>query len=270
MKLVKNYDEWKFVFPQEMDSVFDEYWEAIEYLGNDEKECQKRLKKIIRRFPENHLDAYNHLSISFRNQNNASESLHFALTSYLLGKNSFPNSFDETKDEILWIAHDNRPFLRACQNLGLEFLQRNQIIRATELFEENLKYNPIDNQGIRYLLLESYLKQKNFVKFKKLLDKYDDDFSVDFLYGRLIYDILENESKLTDNLIIDAKKCNEFVISEIAKDKHIEPKPHVSDGIGIGSEQEAYEYWIRNKKILNLKKVKDFFKNAKKTMESDK
>jgi tetratricopeptide (TPR) repeat protein len=268
MRLVKYYDEWKFIYPQEMDDVFDEYWNAVEFLGNDEKECQKRLKKIIRLFPEDHLDAYNHLSIISRNQNKAGESLHFALTSYLLGKNVFPKEFNSNVMKISWMDMNNRPFLRACQILGSEFQQRNQTNRAIELFEENLKYNPNDNQGIRYQLLECYLQQKGFDKFKELLDRYDEDYSVDFLYGKLIYAIFQNEGKLTDKLIIDAKKCNRYVITELGKDEHIKPEQKVlhwgaiSEGIGVDPIQEAYEYWWRNKKVLNLKKVKGFFKFA--------
>lgn len=270
MKLIKYYDKWKFVYPKEMEEVFEQYWDAIELLGYDEKECQKRLKKIVRQFPESHLDAYNHLSLSFRNQNKATESLQYALISYLLGKNAFPKEFNENNDKISWLEMDNRPFLRSCQTLGLEFQQRNKTNRAIELFEENLKYNPNDNQGIRYLLLECHLQNKNFEKVKNLLDKYEGDYSVEFLYGRLVYDILTNQGKCTDELIIDAKKCNKHVISELAKDIHIEPEPHVLpsgeilEGIGVNSTQEAYEYWCRNKKILNLKKIKGFFKYAEK------
>lgn len=270
MKLIKYYNDWKFIYPKGMDEVFDEYMEAIEYLGSDEKECQKRLKKIINQFPESHLDAYNHLSISLRNQNKTDESLHFALLSYSLGKNAFPKEFNENTDEISWLDMDNRPFLRACQILGLEFQFRKNINRAIELYEENLKYNPNDNQGIRYLLLECYFLNKDFENIKKLFDKYNDDYSVEFLYGRLIYDILKNQGKLIEELIFDAKKCNKYVIYELAKDLHIKPESHIllwgemSEGNSVGSIQEAYEYWNRNKKILNLKKIKEFFKYAEK------
>ncbi|MDR5591130.1 hypothetical protein [Christiangramia sp. SM2212] len=80
-----------------MDGVFNEYWEAIDFLGYDEKECQKRLDKIIMEFPESHLDAYNHISISYRNQGKTKKSFQYALTSYLLGKNAFPKEFKKKR-----------------------------------------------------------------------------------------------------------------------------------------------------------------------------
>ncbi len=273
LRLVKYYDEWKFVFPKEMDSVFDEYWEAFDFLDYDEKECQRRLKKIIKQFPESHLDAYNHISISYRNQRKTAESFHYALTSYLLGKNAFPKEFNEKKDEILWIDVDNRPFLRACQSLGLEYQYRKNFKRAIEIFKENLNYNKNDNQGIRYLLLECYLESKNYIEFKKLLDNYGDDYSVEFLYGQVIYDLLENKGQNSMDLVAKAIECNKHIPTELAKEKHIKPEPHripgephFDTGIPIGSIQQAYEYWERNKKTLNLKLVRDFFKYVEKTI----
>lgn len=271
LRLVKYYDDWKFIFPQEMDNVFDEYWEAIDYLGYDEKECQKRLRKIINQFPECHLDAYNHISISYRNRRKITESYHYALTSYLIGKNAFPKDFDEKNDKIIWSDMDNRPFLRACQTLGLEYQYRKDFTRAIELYKENLSYNENDNQGIRYLLLDCYLELKDYAEFKNLLDKYDDDYSVEFLYGRVIYDVLKNKGKEAMNLLTEAVNCNKHVLTELAKDRHIEPGPHripgepnLYAGIPVGSIQQAYQYWSRNKKTLNLKIIRDFFKYAKK------
>ena len=271
LRLVKHYDEWKFISSQEMDIVFDEYWEAVDFLDYDEKECQKRLRKIINQFPESHLDAYNHISMSYRNQGKTTESLHYALTSYLIGKNAFPKEFDQNRDRILWVDMDNRPFLRACQILGLEFQYRKNFSRAIEIYEENLLYNENDNQGIRYLLLECYLESKEYGGFKTLLDKYDDDYSVEFLYGRVIYDLMQNGGKKSMDLLVKAIECNKFIPTELAKENHIEPEPHripgepnFNAGIPIGSIQQAYDYWTRNKKTLNLKIIRDFFKNIKK------
>jgi len=270
LRLVKYFDEWQFLFPEKMDGVFNEYCEAIDFLGYDEKECQKRLDKIIKEFPESHLDAYNHISISYRNQGKIKESFQYALTSYLLGKNAFPKEFNQKEDEIRWINLDNRPFLRACQNLGLEYQYKKNLPRAIELFEENLLYNTNDNQGIRYLLLECYLELKDYTKFKTLLDRHKDDYSVEFLYGRVIYDLIKSEGKKTKMLLNQAIKCNKFIPEELAKEKHIKPapyripgEPHFDARTPIGSIQEAYNYWERNKIFLNQKRIRDFFKNLK-------
>lgn len=272
LRLVKHYDEWKFIFPREMDAVFDEYWAAFDFLDYNEKECQRRLKKIIKQFPESHLDAYNHISISYRNQRKTTESFHYALTSYLLGKNAFPKEFNPKKDKILWVDLENRPFLRACQILGLEYQYRKNFKRAIDLFSENLNFNEDDNQGIRYLLLECYLDLKDYVGFKNLLDKYE-DYSVEFLYGRVIYALIKNNGQNSMNLISKAIECNKHVLTELSKEKHIKPEPrripgepNFDAGIAIGSIQQAYDYWERNKKTMELKLIRDYFQYVKATM----
>ncbi len=266
IELIKHFDNWVFIYPEEMEKVFDEYWEALNFLDFNEKECQKRLRSIIKKFPESHMDAYVHISISYRNQKKIDESLHYALTAYLIGKNAFPKEFDLKEDEILWIDLNNRPFLRACQNLGLEYQHLKNYKRAIELYNENLLYNKNDNQGIRYLLLECYLESKDYKGFKNLLDRYNDDYSVEFLYGKVIYDILQNKGENAMELVAKAVECNKHIPSELAKDKHYKPdpyripgEPNFDAGIPIGSIQQSYEYWARNKKTLSSKKIREFF-----------
>ena len=70
---VVNYfeDKWEFVYPEEMDSedVQDEYWGAVELLDYRDEIAEIVFKKLIDRFPF-FIDAYNHLSLAFRNQGN--------------------------------------------------------------------------------------------------------------------------------------------------------------------------------------------------------
>ena len=122
--LINDMDHWIFSYPEEMEEAFDEFWEAFDFLDHDEAECQKRFKKIIKKYPEAYIDAYNYMSISSRNQGKTHESLHYALTAYLLGKSCFPPEFKQGEDQILWGHIENRPFLRSCQIMGLEYEYR--------------------------------------------------------------------------------------------------------------------------------------------------
>lgn len=267
-RLINDMGHWIFDYPEEMEEAFDEFWEAFEFLDHDEDECQTRFKKIIAQYPEAYIDAYNYMSISLRNQNKAHESLHYALTAYLLGKSCIPPEFKQGEDQILWGHIENRPFLRSCQILGLEYEYRKDYKRAIELYRENLNYNEGDNQGIRYLLLECLFATKDYKAIRKLFEQYPGDPRVDFLYGKILLEIL------TDNdpspYAEDAFHSNYYVIDEVLKQMHVNPGPFVDpktgreiDGSPRGSIQEAYEYWERNKAILNLKKVKEAFKNIK-------
>ena len=97
----KNFSEnWRFYFPEEMEIVMDEYYQSVEQIDYDEELAQIGLNKIIRKFPESHIDAYNHLSISSRNQDKTEQALQYALTAYMIGLDSFPVSFNHNEKSV--------------------------------------------------------------------------------------------------------------------------------------------------------------------------
>ncbi|NQT78709.1 MAG: tetratricopeptide repeat protein [Bacteroidetes bacterium] len=272
--LINDMGHWIFSYPEEMEEVFDEFWEAFDFLDHDEDECQKRFKKIIEKYPEAYIDAYNYMSISFRNQGKTHESLHYAITAYLLGKSCIQPEFKQGEDQILWGHIENRPFLRSCQILGLEYEYRKDYRRAIELYLENLSYNEGDNQGIRYLLLECYFATKDYKALRDLLDQNPNDWGVDFLYGKILLEILTGND--SSPYVEAAFNRNGYIVDEVLKQMHVNPGPYKDpdtgrtiDGAPAGSIQEAYEYWQRNKQILNLKKVKAEFKKIKKDLQDE-
>lgn len=168
-KVHKDFSEdWRFYFPKEMESVMDDYYHSVEQIDYDEGLAQIGLNRIIGKFPDCHIDAYNHLSIIFRNQDKTEQALQYAMTAYLIGLDSFPDSFNHNEDKLIWLILENRPFLRSLQILGLEFMRRQDLVRAEYLFLKLMQYNPNDNQGIRYLLTEIYHHTKQNKKLKAL------------------------------------------------------------------------------------------------------
>ncbi len=168
-------EDWTFYFPKEMESVMDDYYQSVEQIDYDEDLAQIGLNRIIRKFPDCHIDAYNHLSISSRNQNKTEQALQYAITAYLIGLDSFPDSFNHNEDKLLWLILENRPFLRSLQILGLEFMRRHNLERAENLFLKLMQYNPNDNQGIRYLLTEIYHHTKQNKKLKALVKEHSNE-----------------------------------------------------------------------------------------------
>ncbi|MBL4879802.1 MAG: hypothetical protein JKX82_00625 [Oleispira sp.] len=146
----------------------DDYYHSVEQIDIDEDLAQIGLNRIIKKFPDCHIDAYNHLSISYRNQDKTEKALQYAITAYMIGLDSFPVSFNHNEDKLKWLILENRPFLRSLQILGLEFMRRNELVRAESLFLKLMLYNPNDNQGIRYLLTEIYHHTKQNKKLKAL------------------------------------------------------------------------------------------------------
>lgn len=264
-------DEWEFIFPAAIDieKVINEFWDAVMLLDCDDKKAEKVFKKLIFKYPY-HIDAYNHLSITFRNQRKVFESFLTAEKAFNLGKSYFPKSFDFKKDKLLWSYLENRPFLRACQIYGLECQYNKKYSEAIKVYTLNLALNENDNQGIRYLLLETFYATKDYNQVRQLLNKYSDDYSIEFKFGSISLDILQNNYKQADKNLKEAIKTNKFFIDEVIKDKHLKPppfrlprEPNLDAGIPMGSIQEAFEYWERNEQLYKTKKVIDYFKSRR-------
>jgi len=270
-----NENEWEFVYPNSIDNekTYNEFWEGVELLDYDDTKAEKIFKGLIAKHPF-YIDAYNHLSISFRNQNKTFESLLTAEKSYNIGKQCFPNEFNPKTDKLIWSILENRPFLRACQTYGLECQAHKDYSTAIEIFNENLLLNDNDNQGIRYLLLEIYFVKKDLQATREIIEKFKDDYSIEFMFGAVSLEIMENNFDKADNILKEAVKINKFFIAEIIKDKHQAPppfrlpgEPNYNAGIPIGSIQQAYDYWLRNKELYKTKKIQDYYKERKASFE---
>lgn len=83
--------------------------------------------------------------------------------------------FKENKGDF-WLLIETRPYMRAKENYARALLKAGYSKEALKHFEELLKLNPNDNQGIRYDLIELYLKLEMPKKVDALVKNYPDDF----------------------------------------------------------------------------------------------
>jgi tetratricopeptide (TPR) repeat protein len=260
-KLEQVYEnEWRFVFPRSMENekTINDYYEGVELLGYDDAEAEKIFKKLIKKHPY-HIDAYNHLSLAFKYQKKPFESFITAEKGYWIGKMSLPNGFKMGKSKLEWGFGENRPFLRSCHILGLEYQEKKQYREAIHHYTEALECNKGDNQGVRYLILQCLFAMGDFAGAAAFLKKIKDDWGIDFVYGRLLLAIINGEEKKLKPLLRDALEYNRHVPSEILKDKHIVPVDFDDEYVAAHSEAEAYEYWDSNRGILNDPRIKSFF-----------
>jgi len=268
-------NEWEFVFPPSIDNeqTYNQYWEGVELLDYDNREAEQIFKTVIKKHPY-HIDAYNHLSLAFKNEKKTFESFLTAEKAYLIGKSCLPKGFKQSKHKLHWSNLDNRPFLRSCHILGMEYQGRKQYKEAIQLYSEILDYNEDDHQGVRYLLLKCFFALKDYKVATLFLKKYKNDWGIEFVYGRLLLAIIANEKEQLESLLADATRRNKFVPEEIAKSKHIVPppfripgEPYFDAGIPVDSIREASKYWKNNKSLLTDKRVKAFFAGIKSNNE---
>ncbi|OXB03346.1 hypothetical protein B0A81_18620 [Flavobacterium plurextorum] len=131
-----------------------------------------------------------------------------------------------------------------------------------------MKLNEDDHQGIRYLLLETLFASKDYKQAELLLDKYSEDYSIEFRFGSVALNILQNKLQQAEKCMQDAALLNEFFIDEVIRGKQVKPLPYripgvqnLDAGVPIGSFQEAYDYWERNRGLYSNKKIISYFKS---------
>lgn len=166
-----------FVFPEtQYGPLLDEFEDLLDAYYSDEiseRHYINGLRKLARREPD-FIDVYAHLAYEFLEQDLPGKALNVALKGLATGNRLIPECFN---GEIIWIHPDNRPFLRTLYALILAnvYLQRHQ--DAVMLINKILAYNPVDNQGARWLLGPELLRAGEHKQALHILKKHADEFS---------------------------------------------------------------------------------------------
>lgn len=82
----------------------------------------------------------------------------------------------------LWGFHDARPFLQAMYELGNFHRRQFRMEECRAVFEEMLRLNPGDNQGVRYDLVNVYAMDGDWKAVDRLLARYPDEPSCSFSF----------------------------------------------------------------------------------------
>ncbi|WP_442596296.1 SEC-C metal-binding domain-containing protein [Neobacillus sp. D3-1R] len=148
--------------------------------------------------------------------------------------------FKENKG-YFWGLLETRPYMRAKANYALTVQSQGYDMIAIKHFKEMLDLNPMDNQGVRYPLFISYLKEKIFGKARELLKRYPEE-TTEGLYNELLLELLENGfTPKASNLLKEALKTNRFVIDYVTGEKKL-PAATIQEYYSFGSKEEAVGY----------------------------
>lgn len=236
-------EEWEFVYPPKYEQLQDRFHEGIElWEVGDLKLAEKIYKEVIQECPE-FIDAYHHLGLVYEELDKEELAFDSWLTGYRMGRQVLPSYFMPGKHLLRWARLDNRPFLRCTHAFGLYFFQRGNLAKDMEIFEFMISVNPNDNQGIRALLVEGYLKMGNYLMTLDVCDRYPEDCLVDLVYGRPYALFKMGDKKRATLLLREAVKLLPKVARELLKKKHPQPESFHPGRVTVGGADEAYYYW---------------------------
>lgn len=167
--------------------------------------------------------------------------------------------FEENKG-YFWGMLESRPFMMHLLEQAMLLWDAGQRDRAISQLQYLLELNPNDNQGVRYVLMSRLLELDRLDEAQELFDFYDEEYSADWLFSKLLLSIKSNQNKdIIEELYEEAVEENEFIIPFLVGKKKI-PKV-LPSFYSPGDENEAIIYvdlaqraWKNNKKAIKMLK----------------
>ncbi len=150
-----------------------------------------------------------------------------------LGKETFEEGAGH-----FWGILETRPYMRARLGLAQALHALGKQREAIDHLWEMLRLNPNDNQGVRDLLLGWLLERGDDDAVKRLLDRYPEDWSAIWLYGRALHAFrTQGDTKAARKHLAEAMKENPHVPSYLLGRKPVPGR--LPELMGIGDESEA-------------------------------
>lgn len=156
-----------------------------------------------------------------------------------IGEKQLDTSFD-----IAWGYVPNRPYLRALMKYGVWHFENQQYIQALKYFTKLLEINPVDNQGVRYIAITTYILLSEYKKAATILKKYQDEEDAILLWLEWVLTVESNGNELSiEKAYKKALEGNSYFLKYINKD--ISPLPYPKHLLTTAnSPEEAKFIWI--------------------------
>lgn len=196
------------------------------------------------------------------------------------GERTLGKEFFKENVGYFWGILEARPYMRARQGLAETLWGLGQTDEALAHFQEMLRLNPNDNQGIRYHLASLLLQLNQDIELAKLIKRYQGDPSASWLYTKALLAFRKDGPSAKANQALKvALNQNPHVPAYLISRKRIPNR--MPDYIGLGDENEAIDYaaehlnywrrtpgaieWLQSYQIPSKGKSSDKNKPAKKT-----
>lgn len=141
-----------------------------------------------------------------------------------------------------WGLLETRPYMRARQGLANTLWELGRTEEALRHYQEMLRLNPGDNQGIRYSLLQLLLTVNRAGDAQALLDQYEEEGTAEWLYTRalLAFRARGGDDKPAIRSLRAALQQNPHVAAYLTSSRRVPPR--LPPYVGWGDDSEAAVY----------------------------
>jgi tetratricopeptide (TPR) repeat protein len=129
------------------------------------------------------------------------------------GRMDLGEDFFKENEGYFWGLHETRPFMRAKAFLAQALWDLGREDEAIEHYQDCLKLNPSDNQGLRYALVGWLLAKDRLSEVEKILKQYKDDGGALWTYNKALYFFKMHGP--------DSKKASKQLVVAIGENPHI-------------------------------------------------
>lgn len=158
-----------------------------------------------------------------------------------------PEMFAEDAGRF-WGILKTRPYMRAREGLANCLWEAKKYTDAIGHYQAMLELNPVDNQGIRHILITCLVSTRQYAAAWELINKYEEDVMAEWAYSRALLSFIENG---------DNPESRQHRARAITQNKHI---PAYLGGrrklpsfpyeyIRVGDKTEAVNFALENREI---------------------
>lgn len=161
------------------------------------------------------------------------------------GEEALGEEFFTENEGFFWGMLETRPYMRAREGVANILWDMGKFSEAIAHYQEMLKLNPNDNQGVRISLLNILLHLDRGDAVDELLADYEDSWTSEWRYTMALRTfILEGNSDLAQDDLHEALEQNPYVTDYLIGNKRIPNR--LPDMISLGMESEAASYAALN------------------------
>lgn len=239
---------WLFNCPRLRGEVQEIFGDAIDWMDANPRHARSRFSRLIRNYPE-FLDAYHHLALTWYREGKTAQAFRIWRKGAELGLKVLPATFSIETDQLFWGFAENRPFLRLYFGYGLALMKKGKFEQALEIFENTLSLNPSDNQSVRSFFVEYNFELQRPEAVLSMCDRFPGDCLEHVAYGRVLALFQLGRVKAAAKALSFAIEYLPLIAHELLKIRHRRIANWDAGGLVMGSQAQAYGYWLEHGKF---------------------